>query len=52
MIDYYKILDDIEGHKDQELILLKDSIEKDIKVQIDSFAADTEQLFQFAYHLR
>ena len=45
MIDYYKILDDIEGHKDQSLVQMKDSILKDIKTQIDSFAADTEQLF-------
>ena len=52
LIEYHKITDELAGRTEAELVAKREEIFSEINTIIAQFASDTEQLFQFAYHLR
>lgn len=52
LIDYHNIIGTLEGRTEPALVQNVQQIVKDIENQMALFASDTEQLFQFAFHLR
>ena len=52
LIEYHNITDELAGRTEPELVAKRAEIFNEINQIIAQFASDTEQLFQFAYHLR